>query len=123
MSAVPGSERHEHRVQAPKVSWKSKSRALADDAAEAALRVPGVLYAEFTISGPPAELVLRGDLTFQPNVDASATLKLITDSVIGDLERAIGIRFAAQHVDFHVAEFYPEFQAAATADPPVFIAS
>lgn len=118
MSVIPGNEQHEHPRISPKLSWKSKSRALAEEAAAAALRLPGVLGAAFAISGPPTELVLHVDCRLRPNQDPAATMKLIADSVVEDLERAIGIRFFERHLDFHIAESFPVFHEAPAAAVP-----
>ena len=118
MSVIPGNEQHEHPRMPPTSPWKSKSRALADRAAAAALHLPGVLGAAFTISGPPAELVLHVDCRLRPNQDPAATMKLIADSIVEDLERAIGIRFFERHLDFRIAESFPVFHQAPAAPAP-----
>ena len=116
MNVIPGNEQHEHQGIAPTLSWKSKSKALAEEAAAAALHLPGVLGAAFTISGPPAELILHVDCRLRPNQDPAATMKLIADSIVEDLEHAIGIRFFERHLDFRIAESFPaSHQALATA--------
>jgi hypothetical protein len=118
VSVIPGNEQHEHRRLAPTSSWKSKSRALAEEAAAAALHLPGVLGAVFTISGPPTALVLHADCRLRPNQDPAAIMKLIADSIVEDLERAIGIRFFERHLDFRIAESFPVFHPAPAAPAP-----
>lgn len=115
---TPGNEQHGHHSIAPTLSWKSKSRTLAKEAAAAALHLPGVLGATFTISGPPTELVLYANCKLRPNQDPAATMKLIADSVVADLERAIGIQFFERHLDFHIAESFPVFHEAPAAAVP-----
>lgn len=119
MSVIPGNEQHEHQGITPMSSWKLKSRALADGAAAAALHLPGVLGAAFTISGPPTKLVLHADCRLRPNQDPAATMKLIADSIVDDLERAIGIRFFERHLDFRIAESFPVFHQAPAAAVPL----
>ena len=78
----------------------------------------GVLGAAFTISGPPTELVLHVDCRLQPNQDYAATMKLIADSIVEDLERAIGIRFLERHLDFRTAESFPRPHEATAVPAP-----
>ncbi|GER23256.1 hypothetical protein NCCP1664_17520 [Zafaria cholistanensis] len=117
MNVTPGNEQREHHRIAPTLSWKSKSKALAEAASAAALHLPGVLGAAFTISGPPAELILHVDCRLRANQDPAATMKLIADSVVEDLERAIGIQFLERHLDFRIAESFPHEAPAASALP------
>lgn len=114
----PGNEMHEHPRIASKRSWKSKSRALSDAAAAAALHLPGVLGAAFTISGPPTELVLHVDCRLGANQDYAATMKLIADSIVEDLERVIGTRFLERHLDFRIAESFPNPHEATAVPAP-----
>jgi len=115
VNVTPGNEQHEHQGIAPTLSWKSKSKALAEEAAAAALHLPGVLGAAFTISGPPSELVLHVDCRLRPNQDPAATMKAIADSIVEDLEHAIGIRFFERHLGFRIAEPAPVPDAAPAA--------
>lgn len=119
MNVTPGNEQHEHQRIAPTSSWKSKSKALADGAAAAALHLPGVLGAAFTISGPPTKLVLHVDCKLRPNPNPATTMKLIADSVVEDLEHAIGVQFFERQLDFRIAESFPVSHEAPTTTTPL----
>jgi hypothetical protein len=96
------------RPQAPQMQsardWPAQSRTLARGASRAAQMLPGVLSAEFSISGPPAEPVLHLDCRLLRHGDPASVMEHITTSLVEDLEDLLGVRFAERHVEVSIDE-------------------
>lgn len=110
--------RNEHPRITPKQPRMSKNTAFADRAQASALELPGVLGAAFTISGSPTEPVLHVDCRLAPNQDYAATMQLVADLIVEDLECSIGIRFLERHLDFRIAEPSSELHETSTVPGP-----
>jgi hypothetical protein len=82
--------------------WSSRKRRLARSAARAALVVPGVAEANFTIMGTAAKPSLMLTCILRPQADAAAVMEHIESTVVGDLEVLLGVPFAQRQIEFSV---------------------
>jgi hypothetical protein len=82
--------------------WSSRKRRLARSAARAALVLPGVVEANFTVMGTPARPSLLLTCILRPQADAAAVMERIESTVVGDLELLLGVPFAQRQIEFSV---------------------
>jgi hypothetical protein len=99
-STTPGGPPTE--LSADEGIWSSRKRRLARSAARAALVVPGVAEADFTIMGTASRPSLLLTCVLRPQADAAAVMEHIESTVVGDLELLMGVPFAQRQIEFSV---------------------
>jgi len=84
--------------------WASRAHTLAHSASRATELVPGVVSADFRISGSPSAPALEIDCTLARDEDPTPVIEIVTHSTVEDLEELIGVPFARRDIQVMIAE-------------------
>lgn len=84
--------------------WTSRAHTLANSASRATELVPGVVSADFRISGSPGAPALEIDCTVLQDEDPSPVIELVTHATVEDLEELIGTPFVQRDIQVMITE-------------------
>lgn len=98
--------------------WDRRTRLLARSAAHAALVLPAVTAAEFTIHGAPDSLAVTVDCQVRSQAELPMVARHVEVTVLSDLENLLAIPFAERIVNFTVAAA-PATRSEMTVVPPL----
>ncbi|QCU79139.1 hypothetical protein E7744_14105 [Citricoccus sp. SGAir0253] len=104
MSMNTDGQQEQDTTVAAGADWTSRAHTLAHSASRATELVPGVVSADFRISGSPSAPALEIDCTLARGEDPTPVIEIVTHSTVEDLEELIGVPFARRDIQVMIAE-------------------